>query len=360
MPAKPTKSAKVEDNGLDGQQMALLVLGVVFAILFVGTFLDKIGIMDPIEDLSGGSDKLTIEQMIVRSKIDLGDEVANVNDVVVRQMPGENILGSQKALSKGRVVAGPENRFDRKWWLVDFEKAPDGWVISSDITNKVGLLTAINIIPITFGFLKPVLVILSILIIIFIIMISFKASHLRKTLDKKTKLEKEQLSPQPFMKSTNENESVEDDLAADQDDSIITETVFDDDQNDLIESLPVSNLPISENGEAPRTQNASNRRWNKIQSLLASYNQNDWKQAIMESDMILDEMLEKMGYQGTSIGEKLKMIEPSDFLTLNYAWDAHKVRNRIAHGSSYVLSKDEAERVIGLYEKVFREFYYIN
>ncbi len=349
MPEKP------DETGLDGQQMALLFLGAIFALMFFGTFLGRVGVMDSIDDLTGEADKLTIEQMIVKSNIDLGDKLANINDVVVRQMPGENILGSQKALSKGTVMAGPENRFNRNWWLIDFEKAPDGWVISTDITNKVGLLTAINIIPIAFNFLKPVLIILSIIIIIFIIVITFKASYLKKTLDKKIKLEKEQQgfqSNNEFEKKIPSSNSALKGLKGD--DEIINQ------EDDLRSSLPVSNLPISENGQAPKTQNQSNRRWNKIQSLLASYNQNDWKQAIIEADIILDEMLDKMGYDGTSIGEKLKQIEQSDFLTLNYAWDAHKIRNRIAHGGSLVLSKDEAERVIGLYEKVFREFYYIN
>ena len=104
----------------------------------------------------------------------------------------------------------------------------------------------------------------------------------------------------------------------------------------------------------------TNRRWKNVQSLVQSHNINDWKQAILESDIMLDEMLDKMGYHGDSIGDKLKQIEPSDFLTLNQAWEAHKVRNHIAHrGANYILSKDEAERVIKLYSEVFKEFYYI-
>ena len=80
----------------------------------------------------------------------------------------------------------------------------------------------------------------------------------------------------------------------------------------------------------------------------------------MEADIMLEEMLNKMGYKGNGIGEMLKQIEESDFITLNKAWEAHKVRNNIAHrGGDQVLSKDEAERVVGLYKKVFEEFYYI-
>jgi hypothetical protein len=67
-----------------------------------------------------------------------------------------------------------------------------------------------------------------------------------------------------------------------------------------------------------------------------------------------------MGYKGESIGDKLKKVERSDFITLDKAWSAHKVRNRIAHkGTAFVLSRGEAEEAIDNYKQVFEEFYYI-
>ena len=105
---------------------------------------------------------------------------------------------------------------------------------------------------------------------------------------------------------------------------------------------------------------ALTERWKKITEHIESSNQNDWKQAIIEADIILGEILEKMGYQGDGIGEKLRRVEKADFQTLNEAWEAHKIRNIIAHeGASYELSQYEAKRVIGLYKQVFEEFFYI-
>jgi hypothetical protein len=102
------------------------------------------------------------------------------------------------------------------------------------------------------------------------------------------------------------------------------------------------------------------RRWESVQRHIESTNQNDWRQAIMEADIILDELLNKMEYHGESIGEKLKRVEKSDFNTLNEAWEAHKFRNQIAHeGSAVNVNQYEAKRIINLYKKVFEEFYYI-
>jgi ABC-type lipoprotein release transport system permease subunit len=102
------------------------------------------------------------------------------------------------------------------------------------------------------------------------------------------------------------------------------------------------------------------KRWEKVKTLIASHNPSDWKQAIIEADIMLDNLLTKIGYQGETLGEKLKRVEPADFNTLNEAWEAHKVRNNIAHeGLGYELSENEAKQVFGLYKKVFEEFYYI-
>lgn len=101
-------------------------------------------------------------------------------------------------------------------------------------------------------------------------------------------------------------------------------------------------------------------RWKMILAQAYSENPSNWKLAILEADILLDEMVAKMGYDGENLGERLRNVELSDFTTLPSAWEAHKVRNRIAHeGDQFVLTERETRRVIGLYEKVFREFKYI-
>ena len=98
-------------------------------------------------------------------------------------------------------------------------------------------------------------------------------------------------------------------------------------------------------------------RWKTIQGLIESGQESDWRQAIIESDIMLDEMLSDRGYAGDTLGDKLKGANPSQFKTLSSAWDAHKVRNDIAHqGSAYELSESMAHRTIANYEAVFKEF----
>jgi len=104
----------------------------------------------------------------------------------------------------------------------------------------------------------------------------------------------------------------------------------------------------------------SSRRWEHVLELVRSDNPNDWRLSILEADIMLDELVSRMGYKGEGLGEKLKNIEKPDFRTLDDAWEAHKVRNIIAHrGSDYVLTQREANRIITLFTRVFEEFHYI-
>lgn len=102
-----------------------------------------------------------------------------------------------------------------------------------------------------------------------------------------------------------------------------------------------------------------NERWQRILDHINSDHPNDWRIAILDADSILDEMLERMGYKADTVAGKLKQVEKSDFLTLENAWEAHKIRNKIVHEIDCALSKREAERIIELYRSVFKEFQFI-
>ena len=103
-----------------------------------------------------------------------------------------------------------------------------------------------------------------------------------------------------------------------------------------------------------------NERWKKVLDYLFSTNENDWRLAIIEADLMLFDLLTKMGFKGESLGDKLKETNRDNFHNLNSAWEAHNIRNKITHeGSSFHISLHEAKRVIALYEQIFEEFRYI-
>lgn len=113
--------------------------------------------------------------------------------------------------------------------------------------------------------------------------------------------------------------------------------------------------PSGTDAQAPK-----NEQWKRVEELIASERPNDWRVAILEADVMLDDLMTSMGYVGDNLGEKLKTVDKSDLLSIRSAWDAHMVRNEVAHGGGdFILTQREARRVIGLYREVFNEANYI-
>ena len=103
-----------------------------------------------------------------------------------------------------------------------------------------------------------------------------------------------------------------------------------------------------------------NERWEKVAALYASGSEADWRVAIIEADSMLDELLTLLKVPGGHIGEKLRYLDRKFFPTLDSAWNAHKVRNRIAHeGIAFKLDSITVANAMRDYEKVFRDMHYI-
>lgn len=200
--------------------------------------------------------------------------------------------------SEGVLTGGPEYVNTVRWWEVAFEGAADGWVPESALTIR-----AAHIMSITF----IILIALSVsVVLIFLTLLIYTTIRLNQIRAAESQRFKE----------------------------------------------------LAQSAEA--IQPAVNPRWQQVMAYIESDNPNDWRHAIMDADVMLDEMVGRMGYRGESLGEKLKGIERSDFTTIDEAWEAHKIRNQIAHGGSdFILTQREARRAIDLYRKVFEEFYYI-
>lgn len=207
------------------------------------------------------------------------------------------LIGFQPAGISGILTGGPETVDGKRWWDVDFASGADGWVPESALEGRgPGRLISIFISTWT-----VVAFIVSFIALVLLIYFVIRTNQIRAREAAKLRAQ-----------------------------------------------LPDQARPVR------------NERWETVTAHVNSENPNDWRLAIIEADIILDEIVTRMGYRGMSLGEKLKQVEPSDFLTLDAAWEAHKTRNRIAHsGSDFILTQREAKRVIDLYERVFKEFHYL-
>ncbi|MHB1316483.1 MAG: hypothetical protein ACYCZW_01360 [Minisyncoccota bacterium] len=226
---------------------------------------------------------------------------------VYNEAGGEQIGVQAGGNSYGKIIKGPQQKNGIDYWYVDFDNGVDGWVKGTDLLAVeptpppvfTKLMLLVNSIS---SWTKVVLWFIIPILIFVIIYVIYNLTQVRKNIRLK--------------------------LYQTLDESVVT--------------------PVS-----------INRSWDRVKLYIESYNESEWRLAVIEADIMLAELLDTMNLGGDSIGDKLKGVEKSDFTTLDLAWEAHKIRNQIAHDPSFMLTQREAKRVIGLYEAVFKEFAFV-
>lgn len=94
--------------------------------------------------------------------------------------------------------------------------------------------------------------------------------------------------------------------------------------------------------------------WIKTKARLDSGLESEYKLALIEAETVLDDTLNRMGYLGDSLGEKLKKLTPIILPNISSIQDAHRIRNNIVHDPDYRLSLDEAKNSVNIYEEALR------
>lgn len=94
--------------------------------------------------------------------------------------------------------------------------------------------------------------------------------------------------------------------------------------------------------------------WHKIQEHFYRGGESDLKVAILEADKLLNDALREAGMMGLQLGDRLKKANEQQIPNLNELWQAHKLRNQIAHEPNFKLKRDLAERALGIYETALK------
>ena len=71
--------------------------------------------------------------------------------------------------------------------------------------------------------------------------------------------------------------------------------------------------------------------WIQIEGLAQSQSPSDWNMAVLRADALLNDILRDRGYEGTTMAERLKIVDPTTLPSLDEVWSAHRLRNMIAH-----------------------------
>ncbi len=75
---------------------------------------------------------------------------------------------------------------------------------------------------------------------------------------------------------------------------------------------------------------------------------------VLEADAVIAKLLQELGFSG-SMGEKLKKAGPL-LPGLQDVWNAHKLRNRLAHEPGTPLSERDAARALSAFQRVVDKY----
>jgi len=94
------------------------------------------------------------------------------------------------------------------------------------------------------------------------------------------------------------------------------------------------------------------RKWRDIQKLCAD--KSNWPQALLLSDLLLDEVLRKKRKDGKTMGERL--VSSQKIFTENEAvWKAHKLANHIRQRSTDRLKESDVKDALVAFRQALRD-----
>lgn len=303
------KKPEAKPSGGEGVSITAEIIALIIFLILISGLVNTLSSKYNINRLiSSGFGAFTPKGILLSHTRPIASLVNPINAGVISQnktdvfdSPGGRKIGSHLIGSKGKILQGPVDMGGERYWYVDYDSGKDGWVKESDILY---LETEPNIVESFIIWLWAVLFYIKLIIILFCILVFLYIIYLNMKI-------------RPIL----ENE------------------------RNLL--YPVDT----------KSEEVVNPKWQSILNHIESLNENDWRIAIIEADILLAELLDKLSLPGDTIGEKLKAVEKSDFRTLDDAWEAHKIRNKISHdGQTFMMNQRDAKIVIGLYENVFKEF----
>jgi len=95
--------------------------------------------------------------------------------------------------------------------------------------------------------------------------------------------------------------------------------------------------------------------WSKIKGRLESGSESEYKLAVIEADSILNDILERMGFKGETLGNRLKQVTTAILPSIEEVGEAHKIRNNIVHDPDYKLTLDQTQKALEIYERALRD-----
>jgi hypothetical protein len=94
------------------------------------------------------------------------------------------------------------------------------------------------------------------------------------------------------------------------------------------------------------------KHWANVVKRVNSGTQEGLRLSILEADALVDYFLKRNGFAGEHMADRLSVISSQEVKSLERLWQAHRLRNELAHTPGFVVSPLEGKQAL----LAFREF----
>jgi len=95
-------------------------------------------------------------------------------------------------------------------------------------------------------------------------------------------------------------------------------------------------------------------RYLSIENQLKRDEASSYQLSVLNADKLVDQALRECGFRGETMGERMKNAN-GKFSDNNGIWNAHKLRNRIAHETDAYVTYDEARYALTGFKKALKD-----
>lgn len=103
-------------------------------------------------------------------------------------------------------------------------------------------------------------------------------------------------------------------------------------------------------------KNKLRSKWEALKEKLKSENMADWEAAVLEADVIIDDLIARMDYPGAHMEERLASIPKGQIDNMEALKEAHEIKKRIVQDKDFKLDRVAAENAVLSYEHFLRLF----
>ena len=95
-------------------------------------------------------------------------------------------------------------------------------------------------------------------------------------------------------------------------------------------------------------------RWLEIENQLSRDNNDSHTLTILNADKLLDKALREKSVPGQTMGDRMKQLQKT-WSNANAVWNAHKLRNKIAHEADVRVGYDDARRALSAFKQALKD-----